>query len=140
MIRRPPRSTLFPYTTLFRSVIASDPSPTGGLARVNHFHPAALKPLRRKGHRSREQLIPVHSNQISIFRGNKSEGAHALSRPEDTPLPAGKTPSNLERLRSGWQDDGHGCDLQPRSGIPASTDGTTFCTPTRANCSHHKCL
>src|SRR2546429_3262177 len=26
MIRRPPRSTLFPYTTLFRSVIA-DPTP-----------------------------------------------------------------------------------------------------------------
>src|SRR2546422_7322630 len=25
MIRRPPRSTLFPYTTLFRSVIASEP-------------------------------------------------------------------------------------------------------------------
>src|SRR3712207_7817565 len=24
MIRRPPRSTLFPYTTLFRSVVASD--------------------------------------------------------------------------------------------------------------------
>src|SRR2546430_10676969 len=24
MIRRPPRSTLFPYTTLFRSVLASD--------------------------------------------------------------------------------------------------------------------
>src|SRR5256885_15887223 len=26
MIRRPPRSTLFPYTTLFRSVIRSQPS------------------------------------------------------------------------------------------------------------------
>src|SRR5260370_34976926 len=25
MIRRPPRSTLFPYTTLFRSVVAKDP-------------------------------------------------------------------------------------------------------------------
>src|SRR3989442_7300647 len=26
MIRRPPRSTLFPYTTLFRSVMVSSPS------------------------------------------------------------------------------------------------------------------
>src|SRR5438552_19057823 len=26
MIRRPPRSTLFPYTTLFRSVVARGPS------------------------------------------------------------------------------------------------------------------
>src|SRR5258708_21310616 len=28
MIRRPPRSTLFPYTTLFRSIYFSRPSPT----------------------------------------------------------------------------------------------------------------
>src|SRR5688572_32192908 len=27
MIRRPPRSTLFPYTTLFRSQVHSDPRP-----------------------------------------------------------------------------------------------------------------
>src|SRR5260370_8571699 len=27
MIRRPPRSTLFPYTTLFRSVLAADQPP-----------------------------------------------------------------------------------------------------------------
>src|SRR5256885_5036041 len=32
MIRRPPRSTLFPYTTLFRSLDAAgcDPRPAGG--------------------------------------------------------------------------------------------------------------
>src|SRR2546425_4816048 len=29
MIRRPPRSTLFPYTTLFRSAISSGPPKTG---------------------------------------------------------------------------------------------------------------
>src|SRR5258708_29828361 len=29
MIRRPPRSTLFPYTTLFRSVLATMPGTTG---------------------------------------------------------------------------------------------------------------
>src|SRR5256885_1618947 len=31
MIRRPPRSTLFPYTTLFRSVIAALPAVGGGV-------------------------------------------------------------------------------------------------------------
>src|SRR5256885_4882750 len=30
MIRRPPRSTLFPYTTLFRSVRIINPFPVGG--------------------------------------------------------------------------------------------------------------
>src|SRR3712207_7713190 len=29
MIRRPPRSTLFPYTTLFRSPVPSCPKPSG---------------------------------------------------------------------------------------------------------------
>src|SRR3989441_2037134 len=33
MIRRPPRSTLFPYTTLFRSLLLLD-EPTEGLAPV----------------------------------------------------------------------------------------------------------
>src|SRR5258708_13972993 len=36
MIRRPPRSTLFPYTTLFRS----DPSPRS--SRRNHSGPRAV--------------------------------------------------------------------------------------------------
>src|SRR5258708_16299749 len=34
MIRRPPRSTLFPYTTLFRSI------PEGGIRRVGCREPA----------------------------------------------------------------------------------------------------
>src|SRR2546428_3600761 len=33
MIRRPPRSTLFPYTTLFRSSDPNFPPALGGLAR-----------------------------------------------------------------------------------------------------------
>src|SRR5258707_7507047 len=32
MIRRPPRSTLFPYTTLFRSIFANSPDPFGMIA------------------------------------------------------------------------------------------------------------
>src|SRR2546425_8769953 len=38
MIRRPPRSTLFPYTTLFRSVIAAQP-----VRRVLHRHLVLLQ-------------------------------------------------------------------------------------------------
>src|SRR5256886_11923829 len=34
MIRRPPRSTLFPYTTLFRSFKGSEPQPWPGLPIV----------------------------------------------------------------------------------------------------------
>ena len=34
MIRRPPRSTLFPYTTLFRSVRPRDGDEEGGIQAV----------------------------------------------------------------------------------------------------------
>src|SRR5258708_26242847 len=43
MIRRPPRSTLFPYTTLFRSCRARPPrrsSSTRGRRRLRGLHPA----------------------------------------------------------------------------------------------------
>src|SRR3712207_7922546 len=40
MIRRPPRSTLFPYTTLFRSASAGSPAPAS--------RPAAPPPSRRR--------------------------------------------------------------------------------------------
>src|SRR5260370_30140834 len=40
MIRRPPRSTLFPYTTLFRSTVIGDPSQADGLGR-NSWVPSA---------------------------------------------------------------------------------------------------
>src|SRR2546422_2434043 len=56
MIRRPPRSTLFPYTTLFRSVVASQMVPFnvgetgqterthGQLVSGNYFSALGLKP------------------------------------------------------------------------------------------------
>src|SRR2546427_7274588 len=34
MIRRPPRSTLFPYTTLFRSVLATNPASAQGASHA----------------------------------------------------------------------------------------------------------
>src|SRR2546422_7449803 len=44
MIRRPPRSTLFPYTTLFRSLAAmvAPPPHSGGPARRLHAHDRAV--------------------------------------------------------------------------------------------------
>src|SRR3982074_2620595 len=44
MIRRPPRSTLFPYTTLFRSLAAHDLSRSARWAHVQEDpdHPGAL--------------------------------------------------------------------------------------------------
>src|SRR6266545_7826371 len=46
MIRRPPRSTLFPYTTLFRSRHAAR---VGGGARDDHLSPHADELIRERG-------------------------------------------------------------------------------------------
>src|SRR2546425_1022696 len=56
MIRRPPRSTLFPYTTLFRS---RDQAPGIGAQRlepVDQERHSGLGELRRVGHVAREAL------------------------------------------------------------------------------------
>src|SRR5256885_8155057 len=50
MIRRPPRSTLFPYTTLFRSNRVSDHS-----HRQRRWHFQALRWTSRKGLRQRRR-------------------------------------------------------------------------------------
>src|SRR2546429_6588995 len=51
MIRRPPRSTLFPYTTLFRSLF-------GGVPENFHFHRFARQ-IKRKRRARREFLGAV---------------------------------------------------------------------------------
>src|SRR2546426_8563499 len=51
MIRRPPRSTLFPYTTLFRSLQVHLPGQTAELVPVAVIAEGALEPFER-GHRS----------------------------------------------------------------------------------------
>src|SRR5690348_18169478 len=66
MIRRPPRSTLFPYTTLFRSVGARVLQAAGGammlpttLGLILPAFPLAQRPLRSEEHTS-ERQSPVH--------------------------------------------------------------------------------
>src|SRR2546430_4272433 len=44
MIRRPPRSTLFPYTTLFRSADGAEISATGGPTRTDLLERGTLQP------------------------------------------------------------------------------------------------
>src|SRR2546425_7993873 len=53
MIRRPPRSTLFPYTTLFRSVSR------GGCSRCRRWSPAPSGSSARGTGRGRRVSFPV---------------------------------------------------------------------------------
>src|ERR687895_256317 len=58
MIRRPPRSTLFPYTTLFRSRVAPAAGCLGGAARV---------PARALGARSEEHTSELQSRETISY-------------------------------------------------------------------------
>src|SRR2546430_13567589 len=73
MIRRPPRSTLFPYTTLFRSVTARQRGDGGAMDRLGDLlnaAPVALGCRREPGlddvhPRSEEQRLNSSHSQIS---------------------------------------------------------------------------
>src|SRR2546430_15266293 len=65
MIRRPPRSTLFPYTTLFRSAALTIQAPFGGVAWVSVETDEVLDTL----------LVPVKGNAGRIELPIKKEYA-----------------------------------------------------------------
>src|SRR5436309_7137844 len=56
MIRRPPRSTLFPYTTLFRSRLRADPG-ADGCRRLLHPDARARSEEHTSELQSRENLV-----------------------------------------------------------------------------------
>src|SRR5258707_4999003 len=65
MIRRPPRSTLFPYTTLFRS----HSNPITMIQRQNQMIPAPRRPLpARPAARSEEHTSELQSRQYLVCR------------------------------------------------------------------------
>src|SRR5258707_5105342 len=69
MIRRPPRSTLFPYTTLFRSpqsALAGERAPENRRrGRANHGHQVGRGPPL---HRSEEHTSELQSRQYLVCR------------------------------------------------------------------------
>src|SRR2546427_12306308 len=62
MIRRPPRSTLFPYTTLFRSLVLADVS----RALSEEERQAWQRPIRVLSHELNNSLAPIKSIAQSL--------------------------------------------------------------------------
>src|SRR2546426_3270890 len=64
MIRRPPRSTLFPYTTLFRSARIAARDPVAEPRRFRHVAGVAEKPVNVEETRPREHTLAAHAAEL----------------------------------------------------------------------------
>src|SRR3712207_7953461 len=99
MIRRPPRSTLFPYTTLFRSVDEHAPRHVpvdlelqdvagvllGLLRRVGELHAAGLHPAAGEDRKS-TRLNSSHANiSYAVFCLQKKKPRYGVRGPPDLP-------------------------------------------------------
>ena len=75
MIRRPPRSTLFPYTTLFRSGKRSDGEARGKANRLANFDDANM---RRSAKAAAEACVSPYRSDVSIAENDVCVGKHVL--------------------------------------------------------------
>src|SRR3712207_7675429 len=101
MIRRPPRSTLFPYTTLFRSLVRLPGEASDYIGKPTRFRPAGaakslitswliwLRPLLRRHPterddrrvRSEEHTSELQSRQYLVCRLLLEKNNHLIARP-----------------------------------------------------------
>src|SRR3989454_8912577 len=99
MIRRPPRSTLFPYTTLFRSPLGLGRIVRvvlGSLAELVHRH----RPLPERGRHRRgyDPPAPAHRGDDRLAGvGRRHRPAH----PDDAAPPRFRAPSEWSPHRGG---------------------------------------
>src|SRR5258708_31854400 len=99
MIRRPPRSTLFPYTTLFRSEIA--PRRVAGGRNVEGLERAAVRDAMRPGgalRRSEEHTSELQSPDHLVCRLLlEKKTKHPVPRTRAHPHSTGLTLRHRER-------------------------------------------
>src|SRR3712207_7420429 len=76
MIRRPPRSTLFPYTTLFRSQLEADHRGHRVPGQPEHRHRADAAERQGLGRLDRD-LPPVHVAQPVDRKSTRLNSSHA---------------------------------------------------------------
>src|ERR1039458_8079847 len=113
MIRRPPRSTLFPYTTLFRSEV----DPTAGA------HPAYQLVHGRGTHRDRKstRLNSSHlgiSYAVFCLKKNDIYGITGGQMAPTTPLGRKTTTAPFGRNQCIFLFPLHACELLPSTEAP----------------------
>src|SRR2546430_7202025 len=81
MIRRPPRSTLFPYTTLFRSVIGIFVGMIGGVVLANALVGSGAKTISTLRSEEHTSELQSQSNLVCrlLLEKKKKRSSHAPS-------------------------------------------------------------
>src|SRR3712207_8902377 len=74
MIRRPPRSTLFPYTTLFRSAVM------GGEQAASTLLDITVGALKRQGHEPDAQELEELRRKVEASYEEQTDVRHAAAR------------------------------------------------------------
>src|SRR5438034_6485736 len=100
MIRRPPRSTLFPYTTLFRSgeILASPKSPGRNPARF--VMPSIRTPALPPGDRKSTRLNSSHTViSYAVFCLKKKKKKTKQSKQDQQPPPT-EAPTIKQKRRA----------------------------------------
>src|SRR5947209_14599109 len=101
MIRRPPRSTLFPYTTLFRSSVSFRYRPSaaadralGGGERQGLWRTARARRLHRPCRRSEEHTSELQSRQYLVCRLLLEKKKKSRPDNREIPMPRPARPTN----------------------------------------------
>src|SRR5438093_7608685 len=76
MIRRPPRSTLFPYTTLFRSILMARRAATGTPSPFCAPGSISMKNMRSEEHTSELQSLTNLVCRLLLEKKKNKEHAH----------------------------------------------------------------
>src|SRR2546422_4374339 len=100
MIRRPPRSTLFPYTTLFRSDVTTGKLAPGGIAAETRQVCENLKAVLEAAGRSEEHTSELQSRLHLVCRllleKKKRYGTTSRPRAADIVATAGLSTAALK--------------------------------------------
>src|SRR5438094_10565486 len=105
MLRRPPRSTLFPYTTLFRSSWSSQPRNLDVAKRLHHIQFAWTREEGTQSPEVRSSGLPynercqIDSSQSRLFRAPAEESAQLEGR--GSPYPCQENQGSVVVARGG---------------------------------------
>src|SRR5437588_5072683 len=101
MLRRPPRSTLFPYTTLFRS------SPWPGSTPAGSPVPPGLRPTRRRSEEHTSEL-QSHSDLVCRLLLEKKKRHNSRECVMETELQLAESLMSL--YQNNWQEKEYLCE------------------------------